>query len=148
MSLFYIFPHSLHTHKVAHSSCVYTPKYVCMYFTWTHGRMDAWTMLTPNSMDGSIPSSSLAHAMSGALLTMDKEQFAIEVLKIASQYNPDLVNSTSYEDVLKDLGAMKDKAMRWEIIVSSFKPEPELFPVRQTLADARARQAEQRQGQL
>ena len=26
-------------------------------------------MLTPNSMDGSIPSSSLAHAMSGALLT-------------------------------------------------------------------------------
>ena len=38
--------------------------------------------------------------------------------------------------------------MRWEIIVSSFKPEPELFPVRKTLADARARQAEQRQGQL
>ena len=71
-----------------------------------------------------------------------------EVLKIASQYNPDLVNSTSYEDVLKDLGDMKDKAMRWEIIVSSFKPEPELFPVRQTLAEARARQAEQRQGQL
>ena len=79
---------------------------------------------------------------------MNKEQFAIEVLKIASQYNPDLVNSTSYENVLKDLEAMKDKALRWEIIVSSFKPEPELFPVRQTLADARARQAEQRQGQL
>ena len=89
---------------------------------------------------------------------MTKDEFAIEVLKIASQYNPDLVNSTSYEDVLKDLGAMKDKAMRWEIIVSSFKPEPELFPVRQTLADARsrqaslketqARQAAMRQGQL
>ena len=43
---------------------------------------------------------------------------------------------------------MKDKAMRWEIIVSSFKPEPELFPVRQTLKEARARQAEQRQGEL
>ena len=79
---------------------------------------------------------------------MNKEQFAIEVLKIASQYDPDLVNSTSYEDVLKDLRDMKDKAMRWEIIVSSFKPEPELFPVRQTLKDARDRQAEQRQGQL
>ena len=79
---------------------------------------------------------------------MTQEQFAIEVLKIASQYNPDLVNSTSYEDVLKELTELKDKAMRWEIIVSSFKPEPELFPVRQTLADARARQAEQRQGQL
>ena len=63
---------------------------------------------------------------------MNKEQFVIEVLKIASQYNPDLVNSTSYEDVLKDFGVMKDKAMRWEIIVSSFKPEPELFPIADT----------------
>ena len=80
--------------------------------------------------------------------SINQTEFVTEVLKIASQYNPDLVNSTSYEDVLKDLGDMKDKAMRWEIIVSSFKPEPELFPVRQTLKDARARQAEQRQGQL
>ena len=79
---------------------------------------------------------------------MNKEQFVIEVQKIATQSNPDLVNSTSYEDVVKELASMKDKAMRWEIIVSSFKPEPELFPVRQTLAEARARQAEQRQGQL
>ena len=79
---------------------------------------------------------------------MTQEQFVIEVQKIATQSNPDLVNSTSYEDVVKELASMKDKAMRWEIIVSSFKPEPELFPVRKTLADARARQAEQRQGQL
>ena len=79
---------------------------------------------------------------------MTQEQFAIEVLKIASQYNPDLVNSTPYEDVLKDLGTMKDKALRWEIIVGSFKPEPELFPVRQTLKEARERQAATRQGQL
>ena len=89
---------------------------------------------------------------------MNKEQFVIEVQKIATQSNPDLVNSTSYEDVVKELASMKDKAMRWEIIVSSFKPEPELFPVRQTLADARsrqaslketqARQAAMRQGQL
>ena len=79
---------------------------------------------------------------------MTQEQFVIEVQKIATQSNPDLVNSTSYEDVVKELANMKDKAMRWEIIVSSFKPEPELFPVRQTLAEARARQAEQRQGEL
>ena len=79
---------------------------------------------------------------------MTQEQFVIEVQKIATQSNPDLVNSTSYEDVVKELASMKDKAMRWEILRSSFKPEPELFPVRQTLADARARQAEQRQGQL
>ena len=80
--------------------------------------------------------------------SMTQEQFVIEVQKIATQSNPDLVNSTSYEDVVKELASMKDKAMRWEIIVSSFKPEPELFPVRQTLNDARARQAEIRQGQL
>jgi len=79
---------------------------------------------------------------------MNKEQFVIEVQKIATQSNPDLVNSTSYEDVVKELASIKDKAMRWEIIISSFRPEPELFPVRQTLADARARQAEQRQGEL
>ena len=38
--------------------------------------------------------------------------------------------------------------MRWEILASSFKPEPELFPVRHTLEEARARQAAMRQGQL
>ena len=75
---------------------------------------------------------------------MDKEQFVIEVQKIAMQSNPDLVNSTSYDDVLKELTELKDKAMRWEIIVSSFKPEPELFPVRPTLKETQAR----RQGQL
>ena len=79
---------------------------------------------------------------------MNQEQFVIEVQKIATQSNPDLVNSTSYEDVIKELASMKDKAMRWEIIVSSFKPEPELFPVRQTLKEARERQAATRQGQL
>ena len=63
---------------------------------------------------------------------MNKEQFVIEVLKIASQSNPDLVFSSEYEDVLKEFESMKDKAMRWEIIVSSFKPEPELFPIADT----------------
>ena len=79
---------------------------------------------------------------------MNQAQLVAEVYKIASAYNPDIDDSSSFQDVLKNLETMKDKAMRWEIIVSSFKPEPELFPVRQTLKDARARQAEQRQGQL
>ena len=79
---------------------------------------------------------------------MNQEQFVAEVYKIASAYIPAIDDSTSFQDVVKDLKDMKDKAMRWEIIVSSFKPEPELFPVRQTLAEARARQAEQRQGEL
>ena len=79
---------------------------------------------------------------------MTQEQFVAEVYKVASAANPDLDIHSSFQDVLKELTELKDKAMRWEIIVSSFKPEPELFPVRQTLSDARARQAEQRQGQL
>ena len=57
-------------------------------------------------------------------------------------------NKDKHLFTVEDIEELKDKAMRWEIIVSSFKPEPELFPVRQTLKDARARQAEQRQGQL
>ena len=79
---------------------------------------------------------------------MNQEQFVAEVYKVASAYNPDIDDSTSFQDVLKQLTSMKDESLRWGIMVNSFKPEPELFPVRQTLADARARQAEQRQGQL
>ena len=79
---------------------------------------------------------------------MNQEQFVAEVYKIASTFIPAIDDSSSFQDVVKDLEDMKDKALKWEIMVSSFKPEPELFPVRQTLAEARARQAEQRQGEL
>ena len=78
---------------------------------------------------------------------MNKATFIDEVYGITKSFDPDL-KELSYEDCIEVLKTIKDKAMRWEIIVSSFKPEPELFPVRQTLKDARARQAEQRQGQL
>ena len=79
---------------------------------------------------------------------MTQEHFVAEVYKIASTFIPAIDDSSSFQDVVKDLEDMKDKALKWEIMVSSFKPEPELFPVRQTLAEARARQAEHRQGQL
>ena len=80
--------------------------------------------------------------------SLSSSQFIDEVYEICKAYNPDIVISSSFKEVLEQLQVMKDKAMRWEIIVSSFKPEPELFPVRQTLAEARATQAEQRQGEL
>ena len=80
--------------------------------------------------------------------SLSSSQFIDKVYEICKAYNPDIVEASSFKEVLEQLQVMKDKAMRWEIIVSSFKPEPELFPVRQTLSDARARQAEQRQGQL
>ena len=89
---------------------------------------------------------------------MNQSKFIEEVYGVAFASNPDLDEASSFQEVLKELTELKDKAMRWEIIVSSFKPEPELFPVRQTLADARsrqaslketqARQAAMRQGQL
>lgn len=78
---------------------------------------------------------------------MNQTQFVAEVYQVASASNPDLDDSSSFQDVLKELTELKDKAMRWEILKSSFKPEPELFPVRQTLADARARQASLRETQ-
>ena len=79
---------------------------------------------------------------------MTQAEFIEKVYGVAFASNPDLDEASSFQEILKELTELKDKAMRWEIIVSSFKPEPELFPVRQTLKDARARQAEQRQGQL
>ena len=80
--------------------------------------------------------------------SLSSSQFIDKVYEICKSYNPDIVEASSFKEVLMQLTAMKDQALRMDIIVSSFKPEPELFPVRQTLADARARQAEQRQGQL
>ena len=75
---------------------------------------------------------------------LTQSKFIAEVYEIAWQCNPNLDQISSFQDVVKELQAIKDKAMRWEIIVSSFKPEPELFPVRPTLRDTQAR----RQGEL
>jgi len=75
---------------------------------------------------------------------MTQVEFVAECYSVAWASNPDLDDSSSFQDVVKELQAIKDKAMRWEIIVSSFKPEPELFPLRPTLRDTQAR----RQGEL
>tara|TARA_B100001939_G_C16379616_1_gene379329 strand:- start:86 stop:298 length:213 start_codon:yes stop_codon:yes gene_type:complete len=69
---------------------------------------------------------------------MTQAEFVAECYSVAWASNPDLNDSSSFQDVIKELQAIKDKAMRWEIIVSSFKPEPELFPVRQTLKETHA----------
>ena len=75
---------------------------------------------------------------------MTQTEFVAECYSVAWASNPDLDDSSSFQDVVKELQAIKDKAMRWEIIVSSFKPEPELFPTRPTLRETQAR----RQGEL
>ena len=76
--------------------------------------------------------------------SMTQAEFIAEVYGVAWSSNPDLNSSSLQEEILEELRAMKDRSMRWEIIVSSFKPEPELFPVRPTLKETQAR----RQGEL
>ena len=63
---------------------------------------------------------------------MTQAQFIAEVYAVAWASNPDLDDSTSFQDILKELQSIKDKALRMDIIVSSFKPEPELFPIADT----------------
>ena len=60
---------------------------------------------------------------------MNQAEFIAECYSVAWESNPDLDEASSFEDVIKQLRTIKEKAMRWEIIVSSFKPEPELFPI-------------------
>ena len=68
---------------------------------------------------------------------MNQARFIAEVYEITWQYNPDLDKNLSYEDCIEFLMKIKDDAMRIEILRSSFRPEPELFPIK-----------ERRQGQL
>ena len=63
---------------------------------------------------------------------MTQVEFIAEVYGVAWASNPDLNDSSSFEDVLKELQSIKDKALRMDILVSSFKPEPELFPIADT----------------
>ncbi len=62
---------------------------------------------------------------------MNQAEFIAECYSVAWESNPDLDEASSFEDVIKQLRTIKEKAMRWEIIVSSFKPEPELFPIKE-----------------
>ena len=57
---------------------------------------------------------------------MTQAQFIAEVYEVAWASNPDLDDSSSFQDILKELQSIKDNALRMDIIVSSFKPEPEL----------------------
>ena len=57
---------------------------------------------------------------------MTQAQFIAEVYAVAWASNPDLDEASSFQEILKELESIKDKALRMDIIVSSFKPEPEL----------------------
>ena len=62
---------------------------------------------------------------------MNQARFIAEVYEITWEYNPDLDKNLSYEDCIEVLKKIKDDAMRMEILRSSFRPEPELFPIKE-----------------
>ena len=57
---------------------------------------------------------------------MTQVEFVAECYSVAWASNPDLDDSSSFEEIVKELQSIKDKALRMDIIVSSFRPEPEL----------------------
>ena len=88
---------------------------------------------------------------------MNETEFISKIFEAANRSNPDIDDASSFQDVLKELDNCVDKSLRWDILALSFQPEPEpeLFPVTQsilnkrpTLRETQARQAAMRQGQL
>ena len=71
---------------------------------------------------------------------MNQTDFVTGVYEIAWQSNPDLNSGSTFQEILEELEKIKDKSMRWDILVNSFKEEVE----RPTLRDTQAA----RQGQL
>ncbi len=49
-----------------------------------------------------------------------------KVYDIANGYDPDVDDTTSFQDIVRTLEEMKDKALKFEILESAFKPEPQL----------------------
>ena len=62
---------------------------------------------------------------------MNNSEFIAEVYAVAWASNPDLDEASSFQDILKELQSIKDKALRMDIIVSSFRPEPQLPRINQ-----------------
>ena len=71
---------------------------------------------------------------------MNQTDFVTGVYEIAWQSNPDLNSDSTFQEILEELEKIKDKSMRWDILVNSFIEEVE----RPTLRDTQAA----RQGQL
>ena len=49
-----------------------------------------------------------------------------KVYDIAQCYDPDVDDTTSFQDIVQLLELMKDKALKFELLEHAFKPEPQL----------------------
>ena len=54
---------------------------------------------------------------------MNNSEFIAEVYGVAWASNPDLDDSSSFEEIVKELQSIKDKALRMDIIRSSLEPQ-------------------------
>jgi len=54
-----------------------------------------------------------------------------KVYEIAQCFDPDVDDATSFQDLVQLLQLMKDKALKFEILEASFKPEPKLPEIHQ-----------------
>ena len=57
---------------------------------------------------------------------MNEHTLIEKIYQIAQAFDPDVDDSTSFQDLLQDLELMKDKALKFEILENTFKPEPQL----------------------
>ena len=74
---------------------------------------------------------------------MTQTEFVSKVYEVVHNYNPSIDDSSSFQEVLEELITIKENGMKWEIMTCSFKTEPELFPVHNSIIHK-----ERRQGQL
>ncbi len=58
---------------------------------------------------------------------MNNSQFIAEIYSIAWSINPDLDDSSSFQEIVAEIASTKEKAIRWDILQAAFDlPKPEL----------------------
>ena len=57
---------------------------------------------------------------------MNEHTLIDKLFLIAQAFDPDLNEDTSFEDLVHLFKLMKDKALKFEILENTFKPEPQL----------------------
>ena len=63
---------------------------------------------------------------------MTNTELINKVYDVAKCYDPDVDDSTSFQDIIQLLELMKTKALKYEILESAFKkPEPQLPEIHQ-----------------
>ena len=58
---------------------------------------------------------------------MNNAEFIAEIYSIAWSINPDLDDSSSFQEIVAEIASTKEKAIRWDILQAAFDlPKPEL----------------------